>query len=89
MATPSTLSPTAELFTVLGTIADDESSIKKVLRYTKNLVARRQQVSKEKQELIDNLRESFHELKLYREGKIKFQTWEEVQKELRSDGTFD
>ena len=51
----------------------------------KSVTAKRMEDNKEKQELMNDLREAFHELKMYREGKTTFQTWEEVKKELRKE----
>ena len=53
----------------------------------KRATAKSEEANKEKQELMNDLREAFHELRAYREGKTTFQTWEEVRDELRKEGT--
>lgn len=94
----STLNLNAELFRELSYIADDENSMKKLLKYVKKLVAQQYKAPesavsvasedaepyrpKTKAELIEDLNEVCEEIKLIRAGKLKGQTWEDFKHEL-------
>lgn len=94
----NTLNLNAELFRELSYIADDESSMKKVLKYVKKLAAKQYKTPaptvsvaaeeavayrpKTKAELIEDLNEVCEEIKLIRAGKLKGRPAEELLNEL-------
>jgi len=94
----NTLNLNAELFRELSYIADDESSMKKVLKYVKKLAAKQYKTPaptvsvasedtepyrpKTKAELIEDLNEVCKEIKLIRAGKLKGRPAEELLNEL-------
>ena len=94
----STLNLNAELFRELSYIADDENSMKKLLKYVKKLVAQQYKAPvptvsvvsedaesyrpKTKAELIEDLNEVCEEIKLIRAGKLKGRPAEELKHEL-------
>ena len=94
----NTLNLNAELFRELSYIADDESSMRKLLKYVKKLAAQQYKTPapassivaeeaesyrpKTKAELMEDLNEVCEEIKLIRAGKLKGQTWEEFKHEL-------
>lgn len=89
----STMNLNAELFRELSYIADDESSMKKLLAYVKKLVAKQLQtpvVSEEavpyrsltREEQIAEVNEICEEIKLIRAGKLKGRPAEELLNEL-------
>lgn len=94
----STTSLNAELFRELSYIADNENSMRKLLKYVKKLVSQQQEEERQatpavaedteeyrpltKAELIADLNEMCEEVKLIRAGKLKGQTWEDFKHEL-------
>lgn len=94
----NTLNLNAELFRELSYIADDESSMRELLKYVKKLAAQQYKTPapassivaedalsyrpKTKAELMEDLNEVCEEIKLIRAGKLKGQTWEEFKHEL-------
>lgn len=81
----------AELFREIGNLADDEGALRKMLKYAKKLVAKREAeppvISKE--EIISGLKGAMTQFELYKQGKAKFMSWEEFQDELRREGYYD
>ena len=91
----NTMNLNAELFRELSYIADNESSMKKLLAYVKKLVAKQGQSSVvceeavpyrrlTREEQIAEVNEMCEEIKLIRAGKLKGQTWEDFKHELHS-----
>ena len=94
----STTSLNAELFRELSYIADNENSMRKLLKYVKKLVSQQQEEERQatpvvaedteeyrpltKAELIADLNEMCEEVKLIRAGKLKGQTWDDFKHEL-------
>lgn len=89
----TTLSLNAELFQQLGLVADDKTSLKKIIKYVKGIVASREEekaaAAREKAETLENIRQAFIELKLIKEGKLKAISEEEFEDELRREGYYD
>lgn len=90
----ATLDTSAELFRQIGILADDDSSMKKLLTYAKKLVVKKAMTTAEesvmtKEEILSDFAEACHELKLHKEGKKSFKTWEEFQHELQEEGYCD
>lgn len=90
----ATLDTSAELFRQIGILADDDSSMKKLLTYAKKLVVKKAMTTAEesvmtKEEILSDFAEACHELKLRKEGKKSFKTWEEFQHELQEEGYCD
>ena len=78
----TTLNTSAELFRQIGYLADDESSLKKLLAYTKKLKEAEEDPVQTKEEILADFAEACRELKLHREGKKRFKTLDEVLNEL-------
>ncbi len=81
----------AEVLRQLGYISYDEDCMQKVLKYLKKLVAKKEKAEEEepvmtKEEILAHFANACRDLKLKREGKMKFQTWEEFQHELDEEG---
>lgn len=89
----TTLNTSAELFRQIGYLADDESSLKKLLAYTKKLVTKKKEAEEDpvqtKEEILADFAEACRELKLHREGKKELQTWDEFKKELQDEGYYN
>ncbi len=93
----STMNLNAELYRELSYLADDESSMKKLLKYARKLVAQRHAeeempnaVSEDaeeyrtltKAEVMENIRQAFEDAKLIRKGEMKGIPAEELLNEL-------
>lgn len=65
-------------------LMNDNAAMKKLQTFLKELKKEKKKevdtISKE--EVLDDLREAFKEVKLAREGNVKLQTWEEFKHEL-------
>ena len=86
----TTINTGAELLKQIGYIADDENSMKKLLKYVKKLVIKKNERDLiEKKEALDDFRQSLEELKAYKEGKTDFMSLEEFRDELRQEGYYD
>lgn len=86
----TTINTEAELLKQIGYIADDENSMKKLLKYVKKLVIKKNERDLiEKKEALDDFRQSLEELKAYKEGKTDFMSLEEFRDELRQEGYYD
>ena len=92
MPNTSTLPPTAELFQQIGYMADDESSIRRVLRYVKRVNNQRTNgVSAREKPVIparvaQDIVESIKDIK---ENKgASFVSWEQLKKEMHDEGYF-
>lgn len=86
----TTIGLNAELYRQLGLVADDKSSLKKILDFVKNIVASREEekaaAAREKAETLENIREALIELKEVQAGRLKCTSWEDFKKELAEDG---
>jgi len=83
----STASLNAELQYELGNIANDESSLRKVISYIRKLATKKATAEtgykpRTHDELVTDFKEACHEVKLYAEGKQSLPTWEEMMNEL-------
>ena len=82
----TTLNTSAELLRQIGYLADDESSLNKLLAYTKKLVTKKKEAEEApvqtKEEILADIAEACRELKLHREGNKKFKTLDEGSNEL-------
>ena len=69
-------------------IAKDESKMKKLFNYVKNLAMKREseQPVISREDVVEGMKDFAQEYKLYKEGKKKFMTWEEACNELRQEG---
>lgn len=69
-------------------LLDDNEAMKKLQKYISRLrsekEARESMSAKEKQEVLDDIKEGLRELKLAREGKIKLQSAREFLDEIRN-----
>lgn len=69
-------------------LLDDNEAMKKLQKYISRLrsekEARESMSAKEKQEVLDDIKEGLHEVKLAREGKIKLQSAREFLDEIRN-----
>lgn len=68
-------------------LLDDNESMKKLHEFLKSLKSQKTEVeedmiAKEKEEILDDIREGFKELKLMRQGKLKGRPVEELLNEL-------
>lgn len=89
MATTSSLTPTAELMQQIDYISGDNVLMNRLRRYVAKLAEKRAEKAAAQARLEESLRQAFREVKLEREGKLRLQTWEEVQEELKREGYFD
>ena len=92
MPNTSTLPPTAELFQQIGYMADDESSIRRVLRYVKRINNQRTTAPSTKgtpvvpARVAQDIVESIKDIK---ENKgASFVSWEQLKKEMHDEGYF-
>lgn len=78
----------AELFRNLSYIADDEDSMKKVVKYIKKLVSKKEEKEDcmTKEEILAEFDTACKNLKLYKEGKLELQSWEDFRDEMRREG---
>ncbi|WP_455624272.1 hypothetical protein [Parabacteroides sp.] len=87
-----TVNVSAEVIRQLGYIADDDSSMEKVLDFIKKLVAKRglpsleENPARTKEEILAGFDRSLKELRLNQEGKLDFQSWEDFRDELQEEG---
>lgn len=83
----------AELYQQLGRVADDKSSMKKILDYVKSVVAKHDEekaaAAREKEETLQNIREAFVEFKGIQDGKLKAISEEEFEDELQREGYYN
>lgn len=88
MATTSPLSPTAELFRQIGYMADDERSIRRVLRYVTRVNRERDHAEKMvlPRRAFEDIKEGIAEVKASMNGGPRLSTWEEFEEELRHEG---
>lgn len=68
-------------------LLDDNESMKKLHEFLKSLKSRKteteeEMIAKEKEEILDDIREGFRELKLMKQGKLKGRPVEELLNEL-------
>ena len=77
----------AELFRNLSYIADDEDSMKKVVKYIKKLVSKKEEKEDcmSKEEILAEFDTACKNLKLYKEGKLKARPMEELLAELEAE----
>lgn len=72
----------------IASLLGDKDSMKKLLKYIQQLKSQKaeeeEMTAKEKEEILNDIREGLRELKAAREGKIKLQSAEEFLNELRS-----
>ena len=75
----------AEVYHGLSQLADDEESMKKVLKKIKSLIAKKQNETPmmTKAEIMDDFRESCREVQLYKEGEVQLRTLKEALHDLR------
>lgn len=74
----------AELFRVMGEVADDKDILRQIIDYVKKLAEnkRKRAQEKEKQKTLEQIDESFAELKQIKLGKAKGIPLEDVLNEL-------
>lgn len=70
-------------------ISGDNVLMARLRRYVAKLAEKRAEKAAAQARLEESLKQALREVKLEREGKLKMQTWEEVQHELRAEGYFD
>ena len=65
-------------------LMNDNGAMKKLQAFLKELKKEKDEelTKAEKEEILDDLRDAFRELKMVKEGKMKLQTWEEFKHEL-------
>lgn len=65
-------------------LMNDNAAMKKLQTFLKELKKEKKKEADtiSKEEVLDDLREAFKEVKLAREGNVKLQTWEEFKHEL-------
>lgn len=90
----STMSLNAELYRQLGYVADDKSSMEKILEYVKGIVSslkkEKAQAAHNKVQTLEMLDHAFKEYKDYMDGKdIQLTSEEEFEDELRREGYYD
>lgn len=88
----TTINTSAELFRQIGYIADDESSMKKLLSYVRKLVKKKKEESAPvmtREEILEDFKEALKELKASEEGCLELKTLEEFRHELREEGYYD
>ena len=80
----TTLQLNAQLFRALGEIADDKDIVKQVLDFVNGFVEKKRQnaQAKQKQKTLDEINQSFVELKQIKLGKAKGIPLEEALNEL-------
>ena len=87
----ATMDISAELYSKIESLQDDENSMKKVLDYINKLLAKRE-VPKpviSKEQVKADLKGAMTQFALYKEGKAKFTSWEDFQDELQREGYND
>ncbi len=84
----TTMELNAELLRNLSYIADDEKSMKKVVKYIKKLISKKaeEDASQSKAEILADFDQTCKDMKLYKEGKLKLQSWEDFRNEMRKEG---
>lgn len=89
----TTIGLNAELYRQLGLVADDKSSLKKILDYVKSIVAARDEekeaAAREKAETLQNIREAFMEFKEIKAGRAKAISEKEFEEALQRDGYYN
>ena len=89
----STMELRAELFQNINPLLDSDSLMQELLDFIKSLVAKKNKAENviadiqhdTDEQIEDNLRQAFKELKDYKDGKIKFQSADEFLKEWEDD----
>lgn len=88
-----TMNVSAEVIRQLGYIADDDSSMEKVLDFIKGLIAQKKEAAgaagdglPTKAEVLAGVDQSLKELRQNQAGELKFQSWEDFRRELREEG---
>ncbi len=79
----NTMSLNAELFRQLSYIADDRICMKKALEFIKELVIQKEEHQEQsKEEILQNIDQSFKELKMNLDGKLELNLAEDLLNEL-------
>lgn len=87
----STIKLQQSLIKEVATLFGDETAMKKLMSFTKKLKREAKQkacdddnvmTEKDKQEILEEIRQGLIEVKMAKEGKIKLQTWEDFKHEL-------
>ncbi len=83
----STMNLEQSVIKEVATLFGNEDALRQVLSFTKKLKRVMKEKTGEKEyiskaEVMDDLREALHEVKLAQKGKTNLQTWEEFKHEL-------
>lgn len=83
----------AQLFRQIGILADDESSLKKILKYVNDIILSKRKIlpcegieEDSKVKILNDIHMAMEEAQQYNRGEISLPTWDEFKEELDKEG---
>ena len=83
----------AQLFRQIGILADDESSLKKILKYVNDIILSKRrnipysnQDEDSKGKILNDIQMAMEEAQMYKKGEIQLSSWDDFKEELDKEG---